>query len=184
MISRNKSRDFLVAQRPLIAFERLAQHLRLALGTIEIDRLAGLAVLEIPTSCAKPRALVEQRMNARIDRHRCARGFAEIGRAAAPAAARPGAALRRRRPGVRVPARAGASQVWLLWLAMPAMHSSRVPALELAHEADQRLDAGERHGVVQAGAHAAEDAMALEIGEAGRGRLLEKRRVEFRLVQA
>ena len=33
--------DFLIAQRPAIARERLAQNLRLALGAVEIDRLSA-----------------------------------------------------------------------------------------------------------------------------------------------
>ena len=54
------------------------------------------------------------------------------------------------------------------WLCLRfAMRASPVPALEFAHERDQRLDAGERHGVVQAGAHAAEHPVALEAVQPG-----------------
>src|SRR5260370_24307619 len=44
-----------------------------------------------------------------------------------------------------------------------AMHTSRVPALELAHERHQRIDSCRRHGAVQAAAHAAVFPVALQI---------------------
>gem|GEM_PF-3985991 len=37
---------------------------------------------------------------------------------------------------------------------------------EVVHEADQRFDTGQRHGVVEAGAHAADTAVALQICQA------------------
>src|SRR5271163_3719897 len=54
------------------------------------------------------------------------------------------------------------------------MRPSRVLALEFAHEADQRLDGGHGHGVVQARAHAAENSMPFEIVKAGGGGLLQE----------
>src|SRR5580658_2722215 len=58
------------------------------------------------------------------------------------------------------------------------MRPSPVLALEFAHEADQRLDGGHGHGVVQARAHAAENAVPLEIVQPGGGGLLQERALE------
>src|SRR5271156_4054745 len=58
------------------------------------------------------------------------------------------------------------------------MRPSPVLALEFAHEADQRLDGSHGHGVVEAPAHAAENAVPLEIVEPGGGGLLQERGLE------
>jgi len=59
--------DFFRAQRPLVPVARHAQHLGFALGSIEIDRVT-VGVLGHPDLARELRALVEQRVNARIDR--------------------------------------------------------------------------------------------------------------------
>src|SRR5271163_615917 len=58
------------------------------------------------------------------------------------------------------------------------MRPSPVLALEFAHETDQRLDGGHGHGVVQARAQAAENAVPLEIVQPGGGGLLQERALE------
>ena len=58
--------DLLVTQGTLVALERLAQDLGLALGSVEIDGLARSGLGDADQLC-KPRALVEQTLNARID---------------------------------------------------------------------------------------------------------------------
>src|SRR5580698_11583102 len=58
------------------------------------------------------------------------------------------------------------------------LRPSPVLALEFAHEADQRLDGGHGYGVVQARAHAAENAVPLEIVQPGGGGLLQERGLE------
>src|SRR6185312_620483 len=57
---------------------------------------------------------------------------------------------------------------------------SAVAALEILHEGDERLHAGERHGVVDAGAHAADRAVTFEAHEPRRPRLGEEGRIELR----
>src|SRR5450755_4527349 len=59
-------RDFFVAQRPLVAFERLAQHVCFSFRAIEVDRPAGLG-LGNTHLLRKPRALVEQSVNSGVD---------------------------------------------------------------------------------------------------------------------
>ena len=126
-----QARDFLIAQRPVIALERLAQHLRLALRTIEIHGLAGCRLGDAD-QLREARPLVEQGVNARIDGVDALANVRRDRRPAAgdsrgpPAAARP-AAVRCAAAGAAA-ARCG----------LPSL-SSRVFALELAHEADQRL---------------------------------------------
>src|SRR5260370_5626667 len=61
--------------------------------------------------------------------------------------------------------------------------TSRVSTLEFTHEGDQRLDAGERHGIVEARAHAAQHPVSLETVQAGIGRLGKECSVQLRLVQ-
>ncbi len=61
-----QARDFLVAQRSAIALERLAQHLRLALGTVEIDRLAARGLRDADL-LGEAGALVQQLVDARVD---------------------------------------------------------------------------------------------------------------------
>jgi len=58
------------------------------------------------------------------------------------------------------------------------MCPSPVLALEFAHEADERLDGRHGHGVIQARAHAPENAVALEIVQSGRCGLLQELGVE------
>src|SRR3984957_8861005 len=94
----------------------------------------------------------------------CARMLPRSPRGAAPS--RGTAPMRARDPAAAAGADAAARIRRLLDLpgfACLLMRPSPVLALELAHEADQRLDGGHGHGVVQARAHAAENAVPLEI---------------------
>ena len=58
--------DFFVAQRTLVALARHAQHLRFALGAVEIDGVA-VGVLGDADLPRELRALVEQRVDLRVD---------------------------------------------------------------------------------------------------------------------
>ena len=51
--------------------------------------------------------------------------------------------------------------------------------LEALHELDELLHAGERHGVVDGRAHAAHDAVTLEVHETCLSCLLEELRIEL-----
>ena len=66
MISRNSAQDFLGAQRTLVPVARHAQHLRLALGAVEVDGVA-VGVLGDADLAGELRAVVEQAVDARID---------------------------------------------------------------------------------------------------------------------
>ena len=83
--------DLLVAQRALCALgaaQRHAQHLRLALGPVEIDQVAVACAWRCRPGCASAGALVQQRRAAARRRRRCAaRGLAEPGDAPAGFAA-------------------------------------------------------------------------------------------------
>ena len=134
-----QSRDLLVAQRPAIALERLAQHLRLALGSIEIDRLAARGLRDahlLGEACA----LVERARECWHRSHRCARGCCRgrVRGGSAVAGHRAARALAGRRVCA---ARARAPLRRLPGFPCLLMRASRVLALELAHEADERLDA-------------------------------------------
>ena len=148
-------RDLLVAQRPAIALERLAQHLRFALRTVEIHRLTGRGLRDAD-QLREARAFVEQRVNARIDGVDAVADIAEIGAAAAPSRGTAPARAEARAPPLSV-GRERCFRGLRAAAAFPACSCAphRVPALEFAHERDQRLDARERHGVVEARAHAA-----------------------------
>src|SRR5438034_969589 len=58
---------------------------------------------------------------------------------------------------------------------------SAVTALKLLHERDERLDSLERHRIVEAGAHAAYRAVALQVREPGGGRFAQKCFIELGL---
>src|SRR5579863_2431835 len=60
------------------------------------------------------------------------------------------------------------------------MGLSAVATLEILHEGDERLHALQGHGVVEAGAHAADRAVALETDEPRGLRLAEKGGIELR----
>src|SRR6202022_4147700 len=70
----------------------------------------------------------------------------------------------------------------LAWRFPTACHArtSRVLTLEFTHEGDQRLDAGERHGIVDARAHSAQHTVSLQAVQAGMSRLREERSVQPR----
>src|SRR5258708_24118922 len=61
-----QARDFLVAQRTLIAFERHPQDIGFAFRAIEIHRLAGCRFGDAD-QLRETRAFIEQRMDPRID---------------------------------------------------------------------------------------------------------------------
>src|ERR1700691_1647878 len=62
-----QAHDLFVPQRSRIALERPAQHLRLALGAVEIDRVA-VAVFGYACLLCQTRALVDERVQLLIDR--------------------------------------------------------------------------------------------------------------------
>ena len=96
-----QARDLLVAQRALVALQGLAQHVRFALGTVEIDRLAARGLGDAD-QLSEARPLVEQLLDARIDR---IDALADVARDR-----RPPAALRvRRSPRLWLGARPGLS---------------------------------------------------------------------------
>jgi len=60
-------RDLLVAQRPLVALQRLAQHLRLALRLVEVGGAQPRGALRVADLLRVLGALVQQLVNAPID---------------------------------------------------------------------------------------------------------------------
>ena len=140
-----------VGERAVVAVDHPAQHLRLALGPVVVDRrrelALGLADLPRPTARARRSAPGSARSMPSI----CVAHRGQVGLAA----------LHRLRRGRR---RFVARRV-LRWL---PSHGGR---LEIAHEIDQRLHAGLRHRVVDRRAHAAERAVALQREQARRPRL-------------
>src|ERR1700722_14690816 len=128
-------RDFFVAQRPLIALERQAQNLGFPLGAIEIDRLARCG-LGNADQLGEARALIEQRMNSRIDGIDAVADVPET----AAGGLHPRPALPRPAPvrGALFFLRALARWCFTAWHA----RTLRVSTLEFPHERDQRLDPG------------------------------------------
>jgi hypothetical protein len=115
----------------LIALQRQAQHLGLALRAIEVHRLAGRGLGDAD-QLREARALIQQGMNSGIDGidavadiAETAAGGSDAGRTVRQAFARPFRSL-----------------PLVLFLTLCHGRPSCVPTLEVAHELDQRLDAG------------------------------------------
>ena len=177
--------------RRRIALQRHPQHLRFTLRAVEVDE-PSLFAFGDPDLARQARTLVEQRVKFTVDRidtppqafdprarHR--RISADGLRAGLerpldrPLGGRLGGGPGRRSTGSdghdrsdgvtedacrRVPRRGGDCEPGRPWRA-----TSTVATLELAHERDQRLHTGHRHGVVDRGPHATLQSMALEVDE-------------------
>ena len=62
-----QSRDLFVAQRSLVALQRIAQHLRFALGFVEVGGAQAFRALGLADLLRELRALVQEVVNATID---------------------------------------------------------------------------------------------------------------------
>ena len=132
---------------------RRAQHLGLAIGTIEIDGVPG-GVLGNADALRKLSRRLMSACNCSSRASISARSVSS------PSRSLGGARARRR----ALSAFASHSVPW------SGTHSV-VPAGEIVHESDQRLDTVERHGIVDTDAHAADGAVSPEVGQPRVGRL-------------
>src|SRR6186713_374475 len=84
---------------------------------------------------------------------------------------------------VYIPIEAYSSRRFQLLEALAAASASGVALLERLHISHQRLNPFDRHGVVDRGAEAADDAVALEVEQSGAAGALQEGGVERRVGQ-